>query len=211
MENENMSEEEKKAFFADNKEKEEIRKEKAEQKAAQAKQKGIVKEILSWVEVILVSLALAWFIGTFIIMNAYIPSGSMENTLKEGDKVIGNRLAYKFSEPERGDIIMFKFPDDESRDFIKRVIGLPGETVTVKAGKVYINDSEVPLTEDYLKEEPFEADFGPYEVPAGHYFVMGDNRNGSNDSRYWNNPYVSEDEILAKAVIRWMPKVTILK
>lgn len=211
MGNEKLTEEEKSAFLVDEDTKKEIISKKAEDAKTREKGKSIVKEILSWVEVILVSLALAWFIGSFIIMNAYIPSGSMENTLTEGDKVIGNRLAYKFSEPERGDIIMFKFPDDESRDFIKRIIGLPGETVTIKAGQVYIGDSKIPLTEDYLKETPAELDFGPYEVPEGHYFVMGDNRNSSNDSRYWNNSFVAEDKILAKAVIRWMPKVTILK
>lgn len=183
------------------------------------KRKKVVKEIISWVEVILISLALAWFIGNFIIMNAYIPSASMENTLLEGDKVIGNRLAYLFSEPERGDIIMFKYPEDESRDFIKRIIGLPGETVTIKGGKVYIDSSEIPLTEDYLKEEPNVADFGPYVVPEGCYFVMGDNRNESNDSRFWGDAsdpedsvhYVAKDKILAKAVIKWMPKIKLLK
>lgn len=214
-----LTDEEKKVFLQSEGKRSEMVQEKAQELDEQAKRKSIVKEILSWVEVILVSLALAWFIGTFIIMNAYIPSGSMENTLKEGDKVIGNRLAYLFDEPERGDIIMFKYPEDETRDFIKRVIGLPGETVTIKAGKVYIDSSEIPLTEDYLKETPNEVDFGPYKVPEGCYFVMGDNRNASNDSRFWgdaSNPddpvhYVAKDKILAKAVVKWMPKIQMLK
>lgn len=158
---ENMSDLEKEAFSPkkDESAKEEIKK---EIKNADNKKKVVAKEILSWVEVILVSLALAWILGNFIIMNAYIPSASMENTLTEGDRVIGSRLSYKFHEPERGDIIMFKFPDDESRDFIKRIIGLPGETVTIKGGKVYIDDSQIPLDEEYLKETPFEEDIGPF-------------------------------------------------
>ena len=201
---ENMSDVEKEAFSPkkDESAKEEIKK---EIKNADNKKKVVAKEILSWVEVILVSLALAWILGNFIIMNAYIPSASMENTLTEGDRVIGSRLSYKFHEPERGDIIMFKFPDDESRDFIKRIIGLPGETVTIKGGKVYIDDSQIPLDEEYLKETPFEEDIGPFEVPEDSYFVMGDNRNNSHDSRYWNNHFVKKEKILAKAIVRWFP------
>lgn len=176
-----------------------------EVRETESRKKRAAKEILSWVEVILVSLALAWVLGNFVVMNAYIPSASMENTLVEGDRVIGSRLSYKFHNPERGDIIMFKYPDDEKRDFIKRVIGLPGETVTVKGGKVYINDSNIPLDEEYLKEPPFNEDIGPFEVPEDSYFVMGDNRNNSHDSRYWKNHFVKKDKILAKAIVRWFP------
>jgi len=219
MENNGLTDEEKNVFLQSESEEKKKIQERTEELTQQEKRKSFVKEILSWVEVVLISLALAWFIGTFIIMNAYIPSGSMENTLVEGDKLIGNRLAYLFDEPERGDIIMFKYPEDESRDFIKRIIGLPGETVTIKGGKVYIDESEIPLTEDYLKEEPNAADFGPYEIPKDCYFVMGDNRNASNDSRFWGDVgdpsdpvhYVSRDKILAKAVIKWMPKIELLK
>lgn len=214
-----LTEEEKAAFFKSQDEKKQMKEEKKKLLVEQTKRKAIVKEILSWVEVVVISLGLAWFIGNFVIMNAYIPSESMENTLCEGDKLIGNRLAYLFSEPERGDIVMFKYPEDESRDFIKRIIGLPGETVTIKAGKVYIDESEIPLTEDYLKEEPNDMDFGPYVVPEGCYFVMGDNRNQSNDSRFWGDTsdtqdslhYVAKDKILAKAVVKWMPKIELIK
>ncbi len=176
-----------------------------EAKESESRKRRVTKEILSWIEVICISLALAWVLGNFVVMNAYIPSGSMENTLVEGDRVIGSRLSYKFHSPERGDVIMFKFPDDESRDFIKRVVGLPGETVTIKGGKVYIDDSNIPLDENYLKETPFQEDIGPFEVPEDCYFVMGDNRNNSHDSRYWKNHYVKKDEILAKAIVRWFP------
>jgi signal peptidase I len=110
------------------------------------------------------------------------------------------------SEPERGDIVIFKFPDDESQKFIKRIIGLPGEKVVIEDGKIYINDSEVPLEETYLKEE-WVVGTGPYEfnVPEGCYFVMGDNRNDSNDARFWDNTYVTAEEIIGKAEFIYYP------
>lgn len=162
------------------------------------------REIISWIKVLVFSVLLAWVLGTFVLMIAYIPSGSMENTLHVDDKVIGLRFAYKFEEPERFDVIMFKYPDDEKKDYIKRIIGLPGEKVIITGGKVYINDSQIPLDEPYLKEIPV-GDFGPYQVPEDSFFVMGDNRNDSWDSRYWYNTYVKKEKILAKAVCRFWP------
>ena len=93
---------------------------------------------------------------------------------------------------------------DEKQKFIKRVIGLPGETVTIRDGKVYINDSTEPLRDDFCPETPV-GDFGPYEVPEGCYFMLGDNRNVSKDSRYWLNPYVEKDKIIGKAFLRYWP------
>ena len=84
------------------------------------------------------------------------------------------------------------------------MIGLPGETVTIRDGKVYINDNKEPLDDSFIPE-PMEGDFGPYEVPEDHYFVLGDNRNWSKDSRFWNNTYVARDKILGKAVLRYYP------
>ena len=162
------------------------------------------KELFQWVLVIIGAVILAFLIDTFVIVNAQIPSGSMENTIMTGDRVFGNRLAYKFSDPKRFDIIIFKYPDDESQLFIKRIIGLPGETVEIHDGNIYINASDTPL-EDVDIKEPMEGSFGPYTVPEGCYFVMGDNRNNSRDSRYWENTFVSEDEILGKAVLRYWP------
>ena len=120
-------------------------------------------------------------------------------------RLIGSRLAYKHELPQRFDMIIFKFPDDESQLFIKRVIGLPGETVNIIDGKVYINDSEEPLDDSYTKEIPNAVNFGPYYVPSNSYFVMGDNRNNSYDSRYWIHTYVTEDQILGKAIFRYFP------
>ena len=165
---------------------------------------SVGKELFQWVLVIIGAVILAFLIDTFVIVNAQIPSGSMENTIMTGDRVFGNRLAYKFSDPKRFDIIIFKYPDDESQLFIKRIIGLPGETVDIHDGNIYINGSDTPL-EDVDIKEPMEGSFGPYTVPEGCYFVMGDNRNNSRDSRYWENTFVSEDAILGKAVFRYWP------
>jgi signal peptidase I len=161
--------------------------------------KKIVKEIISWILVFVIAFGLATFINKVIIFRVEVPSGSMENTIMIGDKAVTYRLAYLFSEPKRGDIIVFPFPDDESVDYIKRIIGLPGETVEGKDGLVFINGE--PLDEPYVKE-PLDQDFGPYTVPADSYFMMGDNRNNSADSRFWMNKYVKRDKIIGKAILK---------
>lgn len=167
------------------------------------KEGGILHTIMEYAVSIGIAIVAALLINNFILLNVNIPSGSMQNTIMKGDRVFGFRLAYLFSEPERGDIVIFKWPDDESVNYIKRIIGLPGETVTIRGGKVYINDSDTPLDEPYLAETPWDQDFGPYEVPEGHYFMLGDNRNNSKDSRAWKNTYVARDEILAKAFLKY--------
>lgn len=163
-----------------------------------------VKELISFIFTFGIAIAVAVFINTFVIINANIPSGSMENTIMTGDRLIGNRLAYLFEEPKRGDIVIFKYPDDETQLFVKRIIGLPGEKVTVEDAKVYINGAL--FEEGYLKEE-WVVDAGPYEfeVPEGCYLVLGDNRNNSKDSRYWLRTYVEEDKILGEAVFVYWP------
>ena len=110
-------------------------------------------EVFSWIKIIVIALVIALIINNFIIINANVPSGSMENTIMTGDRMIGLRTAYWFSSPKRGQVVIFKFPDNEEETFVKRIIGLPGETVHIKNGKVYINNSKKPLKEDYLKEE----------------------------------------------------------
>ena len=140
------------------------------------KRRSVWKEILSWILVIVISISVALILNSFVIVNARVTSGSMENTIMTNDRVLGLRFSYWFSEPERGDIVIFKYPDDESKNYIKRIIGLPGDTVEIVEGTVYINGEQ--LEEPYLWETP-HGSFGPYEVPEGHYFMLGDNRNNS--------------------------------
>ncbi len=177
-----------------------------EQSTEPKKKNSAVREALSWCMTFVVAIVLALLLKNYIIINATVPTGSMEHTIEPGDDLFGLRVAYNFTEPKRGDIIIFKFPDDESEKYVKRIIGLPGEKVTIKEAKVYINDSEVPLDEDYLKEKWVLAT-GPFEfdVPEDCYFVMGDNRNDSYDARYWDNTYVTKDEIIGKAYMIYYP------
>ena len=173
----------------------------------------IIREIISWVETIVFAIIFAFLITTFIIVNAKVPSASMENTVMTGDRLIANRLSYKFGgEPQRYDIVVFKYPDDESKLFIKRIIGLPGETIDIRGGLVYIDGSDEPLRTDFQHEDMIMPVDGSgneielhYTVPEGHYFMMGDNRNHSLDSRAWENKFVAEDKILGKAVFRYSP------
>ena len=168
----------------------------------------IIKKPLFWG---LVSLAIVLLTtGTIIVysimnttINGFIttlPSSSMENTIMTNDKIAGIKNAYKNNNPKRGDIIAFRFPDNENDVFVKRIIGLPGEIVHIKKGKIYINYSEESLKEDYLKEEWIECNNydEPFIVPKDSYFCLGDNRNVSNDSRFWNNKYVNRNQIIAK-------------
>ena len=166
----------------------------------------VFREILSWIFTIVFAVATALLIKNYLIINANVPTGSMENTIMPGDRLVGNRLAYTRTDPKRGDIVIFKYPDDERDIYVKRIIGLPGEQVLVVDGKVYINDFSNPLEEDYLKEEWVKAT-GPYSffVPEDCYLMLGDNRNDSWDARYWQNKYVSKDKILGKAVFIYWP------
>lgn len=171
----------------------------------------VKREVLSWIKLIVCAVVLAFIISNFIIVNATVPTGSMKNTIHEGNRMIGFRLSYVFGDIERGDVIIFKYPDDETQNFVKRVIGLPGETIEILGGKVYINDSPSPLDEPYLFEEPI-GDFQKTVIPEDSYFVMGDNRNDSHDSRYWSSTsFVDEDKVLGKAVFVYWPKIKIIR
>ena len=147
------------------------------------------ESVHGWVKVIVSAIIIALLVDFLIIANAVVPTGSMETTIPAGSRIMGLRLYYDFNEPERGDIVIFKYPDDESVDYLKRIIGLPGETVEIIRGKVYINGEL--LDEPYLSEEP-TGDFGPYQVPEDSYFMLGDNRAVSKDSRVLFNTYVRE-------------------
>lgn len=123
--------------------------EKKETKPRKTEETSIGREIWEYVKMIAIVVAVVVFVEQVIVINARIPSPSMENTIMTGDQIFGNRLAYVKSDPQRYDIVIFYYPDDEKQKFIKRVIGLPGETVTIRDGKVYINDSTEPLRDDF--------------------------------------------------------------
>ncbi|HLC26430.1 MAG TPA: signal peptidase I [bacterium] len=160
-------------------------------------------------EAIVIAIILALFIRTFVVQAFKIPSGSMIPTLLIGDHILVNKFIYRFTDPARDEIIVFKYPQDETRDFIKRVIGLPGDTVEVRKKVVYVNGK--PLQENFIQHEdptllPGMASprdyLGPLVVPAKSYFVMGDNRDNSQDSRFWG--FLKSDEIKGKAfLIYW--------
>ena len=159
-----------------------------------------LKEIFDWIAVIVIAILASFILHTFVIVNATVPTSSMEKTIMAGDRVIGSRLYYTRHDPERGDIIMFDYPDDPSILYIKRVIGLPGDHIEITGGVVYLNGE--PLDEPYLNVVT-EGEWGPYDVPPGWYFMMGDNRNDSADSRYWQNTYLTRDGIVGKAVLKY--------
>ena len=171
---------------------------------------SIWKELWEYIKMIIFVVVVVLIVNNFLLINARVPSESMDKTIMTGDRFFGNRLAYLFDDPERFDIVVFKYPDDESQLFVKRVIGLPGETVEIKDGKVYINGSETPLDDSFTPETP-TGDYGPYVVPDGSYFMLGDNRNHSGDSRFWKQPYVEKEKIVGKAIFRYFPGVKILK
>ena len=158
------------------------------------------RDKLWWIKTVFVALSIL-LLGFTCVFNAFVPSGSMENTIMGGDRVVGLRVAYIFAPPARGDIVIFNYPDDESVKYIKRIIGLPGETVSFKDGDVYINDTL--LEEDYTKTPHSTYCDKEFSVPQNSYFLLGDNRENSKDSRYWSEPYVKRGKILAKAIISY--------
>ena len=150
---------------------------------------------------LVVTLAVVFVLFRVLLQLAYVPSGSMETTIPTKSLLIGWRLPYVVSDPlpERGDIVTF-WSEELDRVLVKRVIGLPGETVSVKDGFVYINGEK--LNEDYLPVSGItQSEKTAFEVPAGHIFVMGDNRTGSLDSRYWNDPYIPLNQLQGRMLL----------
>ncbi|HEY9891015.1 MAG TPA: signal peptidase I [Candidatus Sericytochromatia bacterium] len=151
------------------------------------------------------SAVLAFGIRSFVAEARYIPSGSMLPTLQINDRLIIDKISYNFRNPDRGDIIVFNPTDTLKQQnfkdaFIKRLIGLPGDKVEVKEGRVYVNNQ--PLKENYIEEKP-NYNFGPVTVLPNQYLVLGDNRNNSYDSHYWGS--VPRDRIIGRAVVRFWP------
>lgn len=170
------------------------------------------KESLGWIketiETVIIALVIAFLIRTFVVQTFYIPSGSMEPTLLVGDRIMAYKLFYGLEDVERGDIIVFEFPLNPKKDYIKRVIGLPGDKVEIREKVVYINDQK--LLEPYAVHRSNwdvgfpRDDYGPIVVPANSLFVLGDNRDSSEDSRYWG--YVPAENIVGEAfLIYWPP------
>lgn len=173
-----------------------------------------LKEAISFMTPIVIALIVAILLKTFIFANAVVPTGSMINTIQEGDRIIASRLAYINEGPKRYDVIIFHYPDDESQLFVKRIIGMPGETINIKNGIVYITDASGNTTEarsDFVTNCVPTGDFGPYTVPLGSYFVMGDNRNDSWDARYWKKKNVEKKKIIGKVKFRYFPNPSEIK
>ena len=154
--------------------------------------KSLIKEIRDYIFLIILAFAFAFLMNKFVYANAEVPTGSMIPIVQPGDRLIINRLSYLFEDPKRGDIVMFAYPDNEKKNYLKRIIGLPGEKLEIREGLIYINDRKTPLSENYLNDEP-NGDFGPYNVPEGCYFMLGDNRDNSLDAREWKNKYVKKE------------------
>jgi signal peptidase I len=190
--------------------------------------KAVKKSVLrDWIESIIIALVLAMIIRFFIIESFKIPTGSMRPTLLEGDLIMVNKFIYgariPFSKlrlpalrkPKRGDVIVFIYPVDRKKNFIKRLIALPGETVEIKDGTIYINDQ--PLLEPVFNQRYYynRGDFGGEQkkivVPIDSLFVLGDNFASSQDSRYWG--FVPKENLLGEAILIWWPpqRIRIIK
>ncbi|MCL2373417.1 MAG: signal peptidase I, partial [Defluviitaleaceae bacterium] len=141
-------------------------------------------------------------LNTFVIVNAVVPTGSMQGTIRENDRVIAFRLSYMFSQPQRFDIIVFRRPDSAYL-YVKRIIGMPGETVNMQDGRVYINDAVTPLRDGFVHGE-ITGNYGPFHIPEGYYFVLGDYRTNSGDSRWWAT-HVSAESIQGRVIFRYFP------
>ncbi len=182
------------------------------------------KELLSYIWIILFACVAAVAVNRYVLINAEIPSESMENLLTVDDRIFGYRLSYLFEEPKRYDVVMFRYPVHEDTIYIKRIIGLPGETVEIRDGEIYIDGSETPIRENYLPEKWVDGNNGfSFEVPKDSYLMLGDNRNISEDARYWaqcaiddgvaknkeeaqNYTYVHKDQIIGRAVLKYYPE-----
>lgn len=171
-------------------------------------EKSKLRESIDFFIPIVIAVIVAIILKTFIFANAIVPTGSMINTIEENDRIIASRIAYINSEPERYDVVIFYYPDDETQRFVKRVIGLPGETVEIINGIVYVTKTDgekIQLDDSFVTNCKPSGDFGPYVVPADSYFMLGDNRNTSWDSRYWDNKFVHKDKILGQVKFRYYP------
>lgn len=164
--------------------------------------RSLRQEIMEYVQALIIAVILAAFIITFVAQSFVVQGSSMEPTLHNGERLLVNKFIYRFRTPQRGEIIVFKYPYDPRRKFIKRVIGLPGDTVQIQGGKVILDGK--PLVENYTLDLTYGA-FGPQVVPEGTLFVLGDNRNNSEDSRYPDVGFVPFKNVVGMAFVRYWP------
>lgn len=168
----------------------------------------IKREIKEWGESIIIAFILAMVIRTFVIQAFKIPSGSMKPTFLEGDRILVNKFIYRFKEPQRGDIVVFRYPEDKKKDFVKRLIAKGGETVEIKDGNIYINGKLIE--QPHILRDIFYYNRGDYgeidqkiKVPPASYYVLGDNSSSSRDSRYWG--FVPKKYLLGRAILIYWP------
>jgi signal peptidase I len=162
----------------------------------------IGEELLAWFKTLLSAAVYATLIVTFGFQVARVEGQSMVPTLEDQDRLIVNKLAYRLGEPRVGDIVMLYYPEDPSKSFVKRIVAEPGDTIKIVDGRVLRND--VPLADDFIPEKYRDHDnLGPFVLPRGYYYVMGDHRNNSSDSRTWG--YVPKRYIIGKVQLRWWP------
>lgn len=170
----------------------------SEEQEVKAKDSGVLRFVLDILETLILSVIL--FVGiNAISARIRVDGSSMEPTLRSGEFVIVNKLAYRIGNPSHGDIVVFHFPRDPEQEYIKRVVGLPGDQVSISQGKVYVNDRLVD--EPYIAANP--AYEGTWSVPEAQLFVLGDNRNNSSDSHNWGT--VPQDYVVGKAVLIYWP------
>ena len=172
-----------------------------EQKKADRATK-VKKELIEYAKAILTAVVLAAIIMTFVAQSFYVDGMSMEPNYHHGERMIVDKISYRFSDPKRGDVIVFRYPLDTSQRFVKRVIGIPGDTVEIKSYEVYVNG--VMLDEPYIYAKA-HTDYGPMVVPEGTVFAMGDNRNNSNDSRSPSVGMISKKLIIGRGLFMYWP------
>ena len=162
----------------------------------------LTDELWAWGKTLVSAAVYATLIVTFVIQVARVEGQSMAPTLADQDRLIVNKFVYRISEPRRGDIVMLIYPLNPEKSFVKRVIAEEGDTVRIVDGRVYVND--IPLNEDYVPPQFRSHDeWGPQVIQEGYYFVMGDHRNYSSDSRHWG--FVPKRYIIGKVQVRWWP------
>ncbi len=170
----------------------------AQAPAAENNLRSVLRFLADLLETLILSVVL--FVGiNAITARVRVDGSSMDPTLANGEFVLVNKLAYRLGSPERGDVIVFYFPRDPNQEYIKRLIGLPGDVIKIANGRVYVNGQQ--LTEPYIAAEPTYS--GEWTVPQGHYFVLGDNRNNSYDSHNWGP--VPADYVIGKSILIYWP------